>query len=270
MIRDIIRPDRTTSVVDVGARPIDGPPSYLAMHEAGLCRLTAFDPCFGDDDFRINATMHPKVIGDGNPASLHEYEACGLNGLLHIDRARIKCLSNFTMLAQAKGSEDIATNRLDDAMEGPMDFLKIDAQGAELMVFEGAERLLENAVAVQTEVSFFQIYEDQPTFGDIDRDLRVRGFIPHRFMEMKNWMIAPLTQPGHPFACCNQLLEADIVYVRDFTRMHLFEREQLQHLAMLAHYVFQSPDLVVRCISEMIRRAMLGQDAIGSYLEIIN
>ena len=49
------------------------------------------------------------------------------------------------------------------------DVLKIDTQGSELMVLEGATKtLLKSVVLAEIEVSFFQRYVDQPVFADIE------------------------------------------------------------------------------------------------------
>ena len=53
------------------------------------------------------------------------------------------------------------------------------------MVFRGAEKHLSNAVFVHTEVSFVPLYEDQPTFGDLDQELRTRGFL-HTLLQISS------------------------------------------------------------------------------------
>jgi FkbM family methyltransferase len=58
-----------------------------------------------------------------------------------------------------------------------IDFLKVDTQGSELFVLEGALQVLrDQAVGVEVEVEFNQIYRDQPLFADVDRLLRDAGF----------------------------------------------------------------------------------------------
>ena len=59
--------------------------------------------------------------------------------------------------------------------------LKIDIQGSELSVFQNGQEKLAEAVAIQTEVSFITWYLDQPSFGEVDLELRGQGFIPHCF-----------------------------------------------------------------------------------------
>lgn len=76
------------------------------------------------------------------------------------------------------GATQINTRRLDD-ISGitRVDYLKIDIQGGELDVFRHAKRKLAEASVIQTEVSFVGLYENQPSFGEIDIELRRQGFI---------------------------------------------------------------------------------------------
>ncbi|MBI2870174.1 MAG: FkbM family methyltransferase [Candidatus Omnitrophica bacterium] len=62
-------------------------------------------------------------------------------------------------------------------MPGRLDFLKVDAQGYELEILEGARQALsKDIMAVEVEVSFSEIYEGQPLFRHIDAFLADRGF----------------------------------------------------------------------------------------------
>ncbi|MFA5276572.1 MAG: FkbM family methyltransferase [Candidatus Omnitrophota bacterium] len=66
----------------------------------------------------------------------------------------------------------------------PVDFLSIDAQGAELDIINGASRLLTNNImGVLCEVEFSEIYENQPLFCDIEGRLRKDNF---RFCQIYN------------------------------------------------------------------------------------
>jgi hypothetical protein len=40
----LLRPERLTAVVDIGANPIDGDPPYQSMLEKRLCRVVGFEP----------------------------------------------------------------------------------------------------------------------------------------------------------------------------------------------------------------------------------
>ncbi|MBF0391881.1 MAG: FkbM family methyltransferase [Alphaproteobacteria bacterium] len=60
---------------------------------------------------------------------------------------------------------------------GRIDHIKLDTQGTELEILEGAGDLLAGLRCVEIEVEFNPIYRDQPLFADIDRFLRRRGFV---------------------------------------------------------------------------------------------
>jgi hypothetical protein len=162
----------------------------------------------------------------------------------------------------------IATRRLDDIPEvGAMDLLKIDVQGAELMVFGGAPQRLAQAVAVHTEVSFVPLYRDQPSLGDVDRALRALGFVPHCFAQIKRWTIAPLVIENDIRKPLRQLLEADMVYVRDFARLEQVGDEPLMHLARIADGCYGSFDLAHRCLMTLAERGVVAADAPDGYLQ---
>jgi hypothetical protein len=44
LLRDLVRCSRLSSVIDIGAAPIDGPPPYKEMLDYGLCTVTGFEP----------------------------------------------------------------------------------------------------------------------------------------------------------------------------------------------------------------------------------
>lgn len=110
------------------------------------------------------------------------------------------------------------------------------------------------------------LYKGQPTLGDIDIELRSQGFIPHCFAAIKKWPIAPCVVNNDPRQALNQLLEADLVYVRDFSRPEAMSNEQLKHLALIAHHCYGSFDLALRCVLLLEQRGVLAGGAQQTYL----
>lgn len=160
------------------------------------------------------------------------------------------------------------TRRFDDIAEIEyLDFLKIDIQGGELAAFQGGAVKLSQAVAIQVEVPFVTLYKNQPSLGEIDLELRRQGFIPHCFAAVKRWPISPCVINGDPRRPLHQLLEADIVYARDFSRPESMSDEQLKHLALIAHHCYGSVDLALRCLMLLERREVLSAGAQRRYLE---
>ena len=75
----------------------------------------------------------------------------------------------------------IRLQRLDDVAEGlqlrlPM-LVKIDVQGFEDRVLSGGENTIKKASAIIIEASFVPLYEGQPLFNDIHRQLAGWGFL---------------------------------------------------------------------------------------------
>ncbi len=65
------------------------------------------------------------------------------------------------------------------------EILKVDAQGADYFILEGATRTLaENTVAVVCESLVIEMYEGQKVFSDIEQLMRERGFAFYGFVEM--------------------------------------------------------------------------------------
>jgi len=273
-LRALLSPSRLTAVVDIGANPIDGDPPYKPMLAAGPCTVTGFEPQAAARGELLRQkgpleTYLPDAIADGGTHTLYVTRASGMTSLLKPDPRKLMQFNGFTDWGTVIEKVPITTRRLDDVEElGPVDLLKIDVQGAELMVFRGGRHHLGSAVAVQTEISFVTLYENQPTFADVDQELRSQGFIPHSLPAVKHWAIAPVIFGDDFRRGGNQLLEADIVYVRDFTYPESMSDEQLQHLAMIAHHVFGSVDLAYRCVSTLVQRQRVISTAASDYLQL--
>jgi FkbM family methyltransferase len=263
-----------THVVDIGANPIDGDAPYKAMLARRACRITGFDP-HPQALLQLNArkgdleTYLPYAIGDGQQHALKICRGIGFASLLQPDEKVLCHFPEFSELGRVIGETALATQRLDDVVElGAFDLLKIDIQGSELSVFQNGRAKLANAVAVQTEVSFIPLYKSQPVFGDIDLELRSLGFVPHMFAAINRKMIAPMLGPD-PAAAFNQLVEADVVYVRNFIDADAMDTEQLKHLALVAHHCYGSFDLAANCLHHLARRKAVAADSGNRYVQLL-
>ena len=254
-LTQILAPKRATAIVDVGANPIDGDPPYKAMLAAGLCDVVGFEPQ-AEALARLKTMAGPRelylpdALGDGTELRLN---ICGLDGmtsLLGPDPAQLALFNLFPTWGEVKNTQPVPTRRLDDIAEiAHMDFLKMDIQGSERLVLLNGKNKLAETVAIQTEMSFVPLYKGQPVFGEMDLLLRELGFVPHCFAELKVWPLAPTVVADQPNRGLRQLLEADMVYVRDFTRPGNMSPEQWKHLALIAHHCYRSVDLAVRAMN---------------------
>lgn len=271
--RDLLAPHRLTDVVDIGANPIDGAPPYTPLLAAGLCRVTGFEPQ-PEALLELQANKGPSerylpyAVGDGGSHTLNICRASGMTSLFEPDPATLGLFEVLAPLGEVVDRVPLSTQKLDDIAEiEHLDFLKIDIQGGELAVFQGGRSKLAGAVAIQTEVSFVTLYQDQPSMGDIDVEMRNQGFIPHCFAAVKHWPIAPYVVDNQPRLALNQLLEADIVYVRDYSRPDTMTDEQLKHLALIAHHCYGSFDLALHSVRLLEQRGALEPGAQQRYLQ---
>jgi len=271
-LNELLGPTRLTAIVDIGANPIDGDPPYQAMLQKELCTVIGFEPqpdalqSLLDRKSALEKYL-PLVVGDGSDHVLHVAQASGMTSLLPPDPASLGLFNGFPEWGTVVARESVPTVRLDDIAEiTELDFLKIDVQGAELMVFRGGTQRLAGAVAVQTEVSFVGLYKGQPTIGDIDAEMRQQGFLPHAMVALKRWPLAPVIYDGDFRRPMHQLLEADMVYVRDFRQTDDMSQEQLTHLALLAHHLYGSSDLTHLCLLALMKRGLVSAAGPEAYL----
>ena len=271
-LNEILRPARLTSIVDIGANPIDGDPPYRAMLAAGLCEVTGFEP--QESAFqKLEGKRGPRerylrhALADGTERVLHVCELEGMSSLLVPDPAHLALFNLFPTWGTVKERIPVKTRKLDDIAEiAELDFLKMDIQGAELEVLAHGHGKLKRTVVIQTEVSFVPLYKDQPSFGDMDLALRKLGFLPHSVTGTKIWPIAPMVVGDAPNRGLRQLLETDMVYVRDFSNPDMMSAEQWKHLALVAHHCYGSYDLALKAILALMQLGAVPADANRRYL----
>jgi FkbM family methyltransferase len=271
-LSEILKPARLTAIVDVGANPIDGDPPYRAMLAAGLCEVTGFEPQAPALQ-RLEAKKGPHerylpyALADGTKRTLHVCELEGMTSLLVPDPSHLALFNLFPTWGTVKERIPVTTRKLDDIAEiTAVDFLKMDVQGAEREVLTHGRTKLADTVVIQTEVSFVPLYQDQPTFGDMDLALRALGFLPHCVTGTKIWPIAPMVVGNEPNRGIRQLLETDMVYVRDFSRPQNMTAEQWKHLALVAHHCYGSYDLVLKALVTLMELGAIPPDASRRYL----
>lgn len=69
-------------------------------------------------------------------------------------------------------------DQLTGMWEGPpFDFLKLDTQGSEKRILEGASKTLETIEVIQVEMSLIELNEGAPLFGDVVAFLNERNFV---------------------------------------------------------------------------------------------
>lgn len=264
-------------IMDIGASALTETPIYKALIEKKIAQLTAFDgderqikqikETYGSDFVKV----FNHFLFDGKK---HKVYFCDpVSGMTSIFKPKTNALNffnGFSEFGKVEHIEEIQTMRLDDVdnLEAP-DFLKMDVQGAELGIIKNGAEVLKHCLAMQLEVSYFALYEDQPSFGEVDVYLRKIGFVPHRFLQVKRWSIAPTIFNNNFRVPGNQLLESDIIYVRDPLKLNALTEIQLKKLVILSHFSFKSYDFCARLIIELERRGIFEPNSHQQYLKNI-
>jgi hypothetical protein len=113
------------------------------------------------------------------------------------------------------GETTIECKTLDEVLreEGltDVDFVKLDTQGAELGILEGATSVLaDKAFGLEVEVSFAEIYKGQPLFASIDLFIKQYGF---NLIDLRtiSWKRSVGARVGNSKG---QLMHADALYFR--------------------------------------------------------
>lgn len=156
----------TLEIMDIGAM-IEGEDRYDTLVSQDLGRVTGFEPNPDNLD-KLQARQGPYryfpfFLGDGKAAKFHHARWPGCSSLLEPNGDVINLFStigaeagtgNFAVIE----TSEVETVRLDDIDELPFpDYVKIDVQGAELMVMENALKAFSEVLVLETEVEFVPI-----------------------------------------------------------------------------------------------------------------
>lgn len=213
------RLNRLPRIVDVGAQThVDGVHPYTPLLEVTPADVVGFDPLSerlqerADLEGRTEGslTLLPYALGDGGTHTLYVNNDDATSSLFPLNTAHNAAFNHLHTLRTVE-TRQVQTRRLDDVLPaGPVDLLKLDVQGAELMVLQGGRDTVSRAAVVHCEVEFAPIYVGQPLFPDIHAELDGHGFylvdllVPHLYHYV-----------GTGRESSDRLLWADAVFLRD-------------------------------------------------------
>jgi len=168
------------TIVDVGAQPLDSEDDvHRPLLVGGGCQVIGFEPLEAGYNARHARDggwrLLTDFVGDGSRRTFYETAWGPQSSLYEPDLA---AMGDFDGMAEVSvaGTREVDTVRLDDVINEPVDFLKLDVQGAELDVLRGATRILDSVLAVHVEVEFIPIYLSQPLFDDVFRFMVTNEF----------------------------------------------------------------------------------------------
>lgn len=270
-----LKPERLTRVVDVGANPLEEP-AYMELFKLGGCEIWGFEPqpeAFKQLQENPAPRAHylPYAIGDGSKTKLNIYASSGFTSTLSINPLLYEGLGLFPAVRTPIEQIDLETKRLDDMEDLPeFDLLKIDIQGGETKVFDNASRHLSKAVAVITEVAAIPLYTDQPLLDAQMRSLRQYGYDLHKFLFFKQiTRKTRATKSLHRRRSRNQLLDGDAVFLRGLLDFRQLNSQELRHQLLLADSVYESYDLALHLLQELIGRREVPKNLLTDYLNLL-
>ena len=161
----------------------------------------------------------------------------------------IKLYNRFEV-AYLKEETEINTITLDHFIEqnkiGEIDFIKIDVQGAELDVFQGGKKTLENVLKIVTEVEFIPHYIDQPLFGDVCNYLEKHNLMFNKFLGLAGRALKPLILKNAQTP--SQHIWTDAVFIHHIQKIKNLSKIKLLKLSLLS-LLYGSVDLTHFCLA---------------------
>ncbi|MBL0869040.1 MAG: FkbM family methyltransferase [Phycisphaerales bacterium] len=245
------------TICDVGAMALESDPDpLLTLMMPGKHRVIGFEPVPAEcEKLNRNAlpghTYLPYFVGDGRERTFHLTSAAMCSSLYEPNTPLLALFQQLPEVVRTAESSKVKTKRLDDLIEVQgTDYLKLDVQGAELDVLNGAEKLLRDSVCVvKTEVEFVPLYKGQPLFGDIDAKMRSLGFMLHTFYQPAGRCYWPFVFGGNPDSNGSQAMWTDAFYIRDLTVPGSMTPDQMLKTAIFVHDVLQSYDLAAMLLA---------------------
>jgi FkbM family methyltransferase len=204
----LLRQERIDLVLDVGANTGQFAGELREFGYDG--RILSFEPLAsayaqlcsnakGDPNWTI--ADRTAIGAEAGSAEIHVSAANASSSILDMLPSHSKAAPESIYV----GTEKVPINRLDDLhAPSPADrvLLKIDVQGYERQVLEGATRILGSCRAVISEMSLVPLYEGQVLAKELSHLLEAHGFEP--------WSLEPIFRDP----VTGRLLQFDGVFVR--------------------------------------------------------
>ena len=180
-------------------------------------------------------------------------------------------LPNHAFLSKFPDPEDyqvmktirIKTDTLDNQLKAngiaEIDFMKIDTQGTELPILKGSVDYLYNAIGLEIEVEFAQLYKHQPLFNEVDTFVRENDFelfdIKRHFWK-RNGSINTCGQKG-------QLVCGDALYFKTPEQVVLMKNITQEKIirSICAYLVYGYLDLAQALFNNANSKGLLAKEA---------
>lgn len=186
IIRDVLETLSINCILDVGANVGQYATSLRALGYTGW--IISFEPVSRNlEQLRKASASDPRwrvfpwALGKENAtAEINVMESSVFSSFLQPDPASAQ---RFDSANRVIATERVEVRRLDEILsaclegiESPRIFLKLDTQGFDLQVLEGADAALPRILALQIEAAFHKIYLGMPGFLQSLQQLMLKGF----------------------------------------------------------------------------------------------
>ncbi len=230
--------EHAITVLDIGAR-WGAEDSWWRMK--GLAQLVGFEPdpveCGRLNDCAERGEKYlPVALADAvGERTLHVAKHPACSSLYPPIEALIERYPVLEMMRQV-GTCRVPTTSLDELQNEKQvcsaSFIKLDTQGAELAILQGAQQVLEGCCGIEAELMFAPLYEGQPLFADVAKFLGARGFHPWRLNDACHHAESSPT-PNDP---SGRLFWVNAVFLRDYRELPIHAPTVAMHLTLASLY----------------------------------
>lgn len=247
--------ERTRTVLDVGARWGTSGAWYRL---SPLAKVVGFEPD-EEECARLNQTAGPHerfvaiALGAARETvTLHVTREPGCSSIYPPDLSVAQRYAGLDVMTPVR-TVTLDTTRLqdwarEDGCTDQIAFMKLDVQGYELNILQGAGPTLDRCLGLEVEVEFNPLYEGQPLFADVDQFLRARGFALWRIDHLVHYSEKPLRKLAREAtavysdiastfpAGAGRLYWANAIYFRDYRALSPERSDAASLLTLAALY----------------------------------
>jgi FkbM family methyltransferase len=150
-------------------------------------------------------------------------------------------------------------------------FLKLDTQGSELDILQGAKITLGSCLGVEVEVEFREMYESQPLFGDLAKHMLNNGFEFIDFVAFGKW---ERSRPDGLRTFLGELIHADALFLRspesavDLAKKLNEPKLIQQYLALL--FIYMRSDMMDATLILALENALIDEQSVKEVAAISN
>jgi FkbM family methyltransferase len=260
------------TIIDIGAEPLSFEEHvYAPLLKRRPSVVIGFDPMDKEAPRTVDrgdvasapgtsVRIFPDFVLDGNPATFFLNRMQATSSTLPANHSLARRFSLLSEALEAVETRTVPTRRLDDVLsaedlaQGPIDFLKIDVQGATLTVLHSAEQTLAKTLVCHVEAEFSGLYQGEALFHDVDAHMRKAGFGLLDFATIGRQRYNAFDASAEHLFHTGRLLWADCIYVRHLDEPERLSLPELLKLAEIAHLLYGKYDVAAFALSEIDRR----------------